>query len=97
MLAVLSGSGVEVSLAALQALETLGDGRAVKAVMAVAASDGADRELRKAAGITLGAMNGPGVDKELVGQMRAADVKAQAATISWLPPPARAGPWSASW
>ena len=84
VLAVLSGSGVEVSLAALQALETLGDGRAVKAVMAVAASDGADRELRKAAGITLGAMNGPGVDKELVGQMRAADVKAQAATIKVL-------------
>ncbi len=84
VLAVVSGSSVEVSLAALQALETLGDGRAVKAVMTVAASAVADRELRKAAGITLGAMNEPGVDKELVDQMRSAEVKAQAAYVKVL-------------
>ena len=84
VLAVVSGPSGEVSLAALQALETLGDARAVRAVMAVAASAEADRELRKAAGITLGAMNGPGVDQEIVGQMRSADVKAQAAYVKVL-------------
>jgi hypothetical protein len=57
------GSSVEVSLAALQALESLGGGQAVKAVMAMAAAAEADRELRKAAGKTLGVMSGPGVEK----------------------------------
>ncbi len=84
VLAVVPGSSVEVSLAALQALETLGDGQAVKAVMAVAASAEADRELRKAAAKTLGAMNGPGVDKQIVEQMRSAEVKAQAAYVKVL-------------
>jgi len=79
VLAVLAGASVEVSLAALQALETLGDGQAVKAVMAMAAAPEADRDVRKAAGKTLGVMSGPGVEKELVSQMRAADVQAQAA------------------
>ncbi len=84
VLKALLGPGVEVSLAALQALETLGDGRAVKAVMAVAAAPEADREVRKAAGKTLGVMSGPGVEKEIVEQMRSADVKVQAACVKVL-------------
>lgn len=78
VLAVLSGSSVEVSLAALQALESLGGGQAVKAVMAMASAPEADRALRKAAGKTLGVMSGPGVEKEIVSQMRAADIQVQA-------------------
>jgi type 1 glutamine amidotransferase/HEAT repeat protein len=84
VLNVMSGSSAEVSLAALQALETLGDGRAVKSVMAVVASPEADRDVRKAAGKTLGVMSGPGIEKEIVDQMRSADVKAQAAYVKVL-------------
>ena len=78
-LKVLAGPSAEVSLAALQALETLGDSEAVKPVLALAASADADRELRKAAAKTLAAMNGSGVDKEIVKQMRAADLPTQTA------------------
>lgn len=73
------GSEIEgVRLAALEALETLGDKQAVKPLMAVAATPGMDKPSCKAALKTLSAMNGPGVDKEILAAMRAADVKVKA-------------------
>lgn len=64
-----------VRLAALQALESLGDRRAVKAVMTVATTPEMDKASCKAASKALSAMNGPGVDQEILAEMRAAAVQ----------------------
>ncbi len=79
VLKLLASESAAVRLAALQALETLGDRRAVKAVMQVAMTPDMDKASCRAAVKTLGLMNGPGVDKEILAQMRVAEPKAKAA------------------
>jgi len=78
VLGQLGSESEAVRLAALQALETLGDKQAVKGVMAIVVAPGMDKASCKAALKTLSLMNGPGVDREILASMRAADVKGKA-------------------
>ncbi len=69
-----ASESADVRISALSALEELGDKRAVKTVMGVASSAQVDKPSRNSARKALNAMNGPGVNDEIVAAMRVADV-----------------------
>jgi type 1 glutamine amidotransferase len=75
VLAMVASGITEVRAAALRALEKLGDGQAVTAVIAVASAVDIDALSRDTARRTLNNMNGPGVDEAIAGAMRSAELK----------------------
>lgn len=72
VMSLLAAQDGTVRLAALHAIERLGDASTVERVVAVASDEARDRTERDAARETLASMNGPGVDETLITLMQAA-------------------------